>query len=169
MTREEATELLKQYNLYSPTKQIEEAIDMAIEALQADAVMRDATAEERASVRRYIDSISTEAVSVVRCKDCRHGEHIQIPLWKNRDIDKAPSQFHDFIKCHKFHIKGFNETLFLGDDDYCSYGERREKRAEQTEYKLPGHDEVMGALDKMKLEFTINGKERIKRIGGDND
>jgi len=65
-------------------------------------------------------------VSVVRCKDCRHGEHIQIPLWENRDIDKAPSQFHDFIKCHKFHIKGFNETLFLGDDDYCSHGERRE-------------------------------------------
>lgn len=64
---------------------------------------------------------------LVRCKDCRHGEHIQIPLWENRDIDKAPSQFHDFIKCHKFHIKGFNETLYLGDDDFCSYGERREE------------------------------------------
>lgn len=63
---------------------------------------------------------------IVRCKDCRHGEHIQIPLWENRDIDKAPSQFHDFIKCHKFHIKGFNETLYLGDDDYCSHGERKE-------------------------------------------
>ena len=34
MTREEATELLKQYNEYSPTKQIEEAIDMAIDALE---------------------------------------------------------------------------------------------------------------------------------------
>lgn len=72
------------------------------------------------------DAPTIDAVEVVRCKDCRHGEHIQIPIWDNRDIDKAPSQFHDFIKCHKFHIKGFNETLYLGDDDYCSWGERRE-------------------------------------------
>ena len=33
MTREKAIELLKRHNLYSPTKQIEEAMDMAIEAL----------------------------------------------------------------------------------------------------------------------------------------
>ena len=39
-----------------------EALDMAIEALSADAVMRDATAEERSSVQKYIDSISTEVV-----------------------------------------------------------------------------------------------------------
>ena len=37
MTRKEAIELLNQYNLYSPTKQIDEALDMAIEALQAEA------------------------------------------------------------------------------------------------------------------------------------
>ena len=36
MTREEAIELLNQYNLYSPTKQIAEAIDMAIEALNSE-------------------------------------------------------------------------------------------------------------------------------------
>ena len=36
MTREEAIKLLNQYNLYSPTKQIEEAVDMAIEALQRE-------------------------------------------------------------------------------------------------------------------------------------
>ena len=73
-----------------------------------------------------IDELIHLYESVVHCKDCRHGEYIQIPLWENRDIDKTPSQFHDFIKCHKFHIKGFNETLYLGDDDYCSHGERRE-------------------------------------------
>lgn len=33
MTREKAIELLKRHNLYSPTKQIEEAVEMAIEAL----------------------------------------------------------------------------------------------------------------------------------------
>ena len=36
MTREEATELLKQYNLYSPTKQLKEALDMAISALERE-------------------------------------------------------------------------------------------------------------------------------------
>lgn len=40
--------------------------------------------------------------------------------------------------------------------------------AEQTEYKLPGHDEVMEALGNMKLEFTINGTERVKRMAGDD-
>lgn len=40
MTREEATELLNQYNLYSPTKQIEEAIDLAIEALSQPIVAK---------------------------------------------------------------------------------------------------------------------------------
>lgn len=34
MTREEAIEILKQYSLYSPTSQIEDALDMAIEALR---------------------------------------------------------------------------------------------------------------------------------------
>ena len=95
-----------------------EAIDMAIEALQAE--------YEDYEHATLVDIKEPLKVSVVRCKDCRHGEHIQIPLWENRDIDKTPSQFHDFIKCHKFHIKGFNETLYLGDDDYCSHGERRE-------------------------------------------
>ena len=72
----------------------------------ADAVMRDATAEERASVQRYIDSISTEAVQVVRCKNCRQ-KHIGgsvthyywCDLW-DREVD---------------------------GDNYCSWGERREE------------------------------------------
>lgn len=76
--------------------------------------------------KAYCEGARRAKNSIVRCKDCCHGEHIQIPLWENRDIDKAPSQFRDFIKCHKFHIKGFNETLYLGDDDFCSYGERKE-------------------------------------------
>ena len=107
MTREEAKEILTHNwtrvdNPNYSESELDEAFFMAIKAL------------------------SDDFVKVVRCKDCIHGEHIQIPLWENRDIDKAPSQFHDFIKCHKFHIKGFNETLYLGDDDYCSYGERGE-------------------------------------------
>lgn len=132
MTREEAIERL---NIHKSTSvfvdSIAEAIDMAIEALQADAVsrdvydkrtqadeeiidsyrkefqkalqadavMRDATAEERASVQQYIDRISAEAVQVVRCKDCRHIGLFSCPLADN-----------DFQK----------------DEDFCSWGERRE-------------------------------------------
>ena len=67
MTKEEAKLLLIRptvsSNVISETKAREiEAYIMAIEALSADAVMRDATAEERSSVQKYIDSISTEVV-----------------------------------------------------------------------------------------------------------
>lgn len=115
-----------------------EAFAKAINALpSAEAEFADLPDIPRAYYERIVGNMaheintlkgqleSADAVQVVRCKDCRHGEHIQIPLWENRDIEKAPSQFHDFIKCHKFHIKGFNETLYLGDDDFCSYGERK--------------------------------------------
>ena len=68
----------------------------------ADAVMRDATAEERASVQRYIDSISTEAVQVVRCKDCRYRKKVGTSYYCELD---------------EFNVK---------DADFCSWGERRE-------------------------------------------
>ena len=84
-----------------------------------------------------------DMVSVVRCKDC---------IYRNKT---------------KVNDKGFEVCDATGmditDNDFCSYGER----AEQTEYKLPGHDEVMEALDNMKLEFTIHGTERVKRMAGD--
>ena len=112
MTREEAIVLLNQYNLYSPTKQIEEALDMAIEALQT---------------LEAVERIKTEVLpqtDLVRCKDCRY-YHTEVGedecRWRT---DESPN-----------------------DDDFCSYGER----AEQTEYKMPGHDEVMEALDKLTL------------------
>lgn len=61
MTRGDAIERLEFLKgVYSVDT--ETALDMAIESLQTDIIMRDATAEERASVQRYIDSISTEAV-----------------------------------------------------------------------------------------------------------
>ena len=135
MTREEAIsewtfrsnhikKWLDEYGEEPSIRHYVELIDMAIEALSQPIVAKHFDIQSG-----YIycsPQIAENVKVVVRCKDCRHGEHIQIPLWENRDIDKAPSQFHDFIKCHKFHIKGFNETLYLGDDDYCSHGERRE-------------------------------------------
>lgn len=138
MTREEAIELLCAYGVPQNEKRFQEALDMAIEALSANATVAKiqiADIDKAKTSSQLLDDLAVDMVKamgkriveVVRCKDCRHGEHIQIPIWENRDIDKAPSQFHDFIKCHKFHIKGFNETLYLGDDDYCSRGERREE------------------------------------------
>ena len=46
------------------------------------------------------DAPTIDAVSVVRCKDCRH-----------RDLFSCPLADNDFQK----------------DDDYCSWGERREE------------------------------------------
>ena len=79
----------------------------------ADAVsreMREPTEEERASVKRYIDSISADVVSVVRCKDCRH----------YREVGAT-----HYGVCYERP----NVITSQKDDDYCSYGER----AEQTD------------------------------------
>ena len=85
-------------------------INMLREQLEsADAVMRDATAEERASVQRYIDSISTEAVQVVRCKDCR---------WWNG----SQETMHNNHLCRNWSKFG---SINTSADDYCSWGERR--------------------------------------------
>lgn len=107
MTREEAMYLLNNLRSVAEGKE-DEAIDMAIEALSADAVMRDATAEERESVQKYIDSISTEAVSVVRCKDCKY-------CWYD--------DYTESLECR--HNKGLNEEIY--GNDFCCYGERREE------------------------------------------
>lgn len=72
MTREEAIHILKQYNLYSPTRQIEEAMDMAIEALQKDIKRHEMVI--RASERH---------LGIVRCKDCRHRDLFSCPLADN--------------------------------------------------------------------------------------
>ena len=87
MTREEAIRAIGWLKCTTNREDDLEAIDMAIEALQTDAVMRDATSEERASVQRYIDSISTEAVQVVRCKDCRHHGMSACPMWEGSITD----------------------------------------------------------------------------------
>lgn len=62
-------------------------------------------AEERASVQRYIDSISTEAVKVVRCKDCRH-------------------RYEEGDNTHYYWCR-LNDRP-IDDTDYCAWGERRE-------------------------------------------
>lgn len=101
MTREEAIQKLIFIGDEVTSESQAEAIDMAI------TVMRDATAKERAGVQRYIDSISTEAVQVVRCKDCK---------WYKKIVEKSKSGL-----CHYDLV-----ARCLHDEDFCSHGERRE-------------------------------------------
>ena len=132
-----------------------------IEALpSADAVsreMREPTEEERASVKRYIDSISADVVSVVRCKDCRHGHRVtptengndimcDYSDWEytdndfcsrgeladstDRNIESRPS----VVKCRNCkHNTDCSQNIALANGyeyiqvSYCSYGERDEQ------------------------------------------
>ena len=98
MTREEAIERM---NIHKSTSvfvdSIAEAIDMAIEALSQPIVAKHFDIQSG-----YIycsPQIAENVKVVVRCKDCRH-----------RDLFSCPLADNDFQK----------------DDDYCSWGERRE-------------------------------------------
>lgn len=108
MTKEEAIERLVdlrvQFQVGIFTRG---AIDMAIEALHREEAeakgwchrirpkgeMREPTEEERASVKRYIDSISADVVAVVRCKDCRHHGMSACPMWEGSITD-------DYMWCY---------------------------------------------------------------------
>ena len=84
---------------------IREAIDMAIEALQADAVSREAHYD--AVANKITDMEERGFVSVVRCKDCK---------WYKKIVEKSKSGL-----CHYDIV-----ARCLHDEDYCSHGERRE-------------------------------------------
>lgn len=70
MTREEAIHILKQYNLYSPTRQIEEAMSMAIEALSAEPNCKDCKKhnnttffmDDEETIDTAIEALSADAV-----------------------------------------------------------------------------------------------------------
>ena len=132
MTREEAIQWLTDIKEnITENWSHDVAIDMAIEALSEDVeIPSDKTVVHIETYRRlyekYVD-LKNNAVKVVKCKNCRH-----------RFYDK----YNDCYMCDKHE---YGESF--EDDDYCSWGEV----AEQTEYKLPGHDEVMEALDKLTL------------------
>lgn len=79
--------------------QIDIALNMAIEALSADTVSREMYDDVVQTIIKR-EKQFTNMVSVVRCKDCRH-----------RDLFSCPLADNDFQK----------------DDDYCSWGERREE------------------------------------------
>lgn len=137
MTKEEAIYLLNNLRSVAEGKE-DEAIDMAIEALSEDAVSR----EQYQSVVETVASLTEEVGKVVRCKDCRHGYY---------DSDT------------EYYYCGFSKGLTedLNGNDYCSYGQNVSnfgERAEQ-EYKLPGYDEVMEALNNLTIKYKESDKD----------
>lgn len=101
MTREEAIEILQNiaWSVGSVEReQIQTALDMAIEALSADAVSREDTVTLNSPI-----SIQAEMVAVVRCKDCRY-------------LDREDNYCTD----------GGGLVIGVTENDYCSRAKRRE-------------------------------------------
>ena len=90
------------------------------EVPSADAVsreMREPTEEERASVKRYIDSISADVVSVVRCKDC-----------DNRHTDDCPmhhEEWYEIDEGNGFVDNDFTVHDYPKDDGFCSWAKMK--------------------------------------------
>ena len=78
-------------------------------------LLRTLSERETGTPRVIIDWIAgcvdqfpaVDAVEVVRCKDCKHYDEY-------------------FRKCYVFCTGEYNTELEVEDDDFCSYGERRE-------------------------------------------
>ena len=110
MKREEAIKILNALAWVQGGPNREEiitAISMAIEALSADVVSRDIYDKRTQTDEKIIDNYRQEfqkvLSAVVRCKDCRFNKH--------------PSNDLCLIK---------KAGIYPDDDDFCSYGKRRE-------------------------------------------
>ena len=62
-------------------------------------------------LRLIADTPTIDAVEVVRCKDCKYGEHYKC------SVDAC----YNNMKC----VRRENYTEGVFEDDYCSYGERK--------------------------------------------
>mgnify|MGYP003288219676 CR=1 FL=1 len=112
MTREEAIDVLSDFRKFTLSilgKSIYaercSALDMAIEALSADAVGYETTATINEPI-----SIQSNYVYVVRCKDCIHWQKTNIET-----IDGEPT--YDCPFCGEW----------ADANGFCSFGERREE------------------------------------------
>lgn len=117
MTREEAIrhirDVIAENNSIKPNivtfEQEKEALYMAIEALQTDAVSREMYDDVVQTIIKR-EKQFTNMVSVVRCKDCRY-----LDVWNLKNI---------YAVCSKHGI-----TFEAFEDDtrthFCAWGERR--------------------------------------------
>lgn len=107
MTREEAITIIDNLHLIGCGRNQHEddlrrnvALDMAIEALQADTVSREDTVTLNSPI-----SIQAEMVAVVRCKDCKWAEKAILDEY--------------CVECTMYHTSCMRHG-------YCHHGERRE-------------------------------------------
>lgn len=137
MTREEAKYLLNNLRSVAEGKE-DEAIDMAIEALQepnkaVPPSLADVYKWERDIALSQLEEYGIgfaekkrdDLVSVVRCKDCRH-----LDVWNLKNI---------YAVCSKHSI-----TFEPFEDDtrthFCSWGEKRKSEKEYLDKTFPEHD-----------------------------
>jgi hypothetical protein len=115
MTREEAIQWLTDIKNVTENWSQEVAIDMAIEALLADAPIKVyetfCGVPMKEAVGMMQGYVNGEYVKVVRCKDYKHGE------------ERKTANYLPFTYCTR-------QKCSVKADDYCSHGER----AEQTKY-----------------------------------
>ena len=73
------------------------------------------------SVMEYIEHIPTvDAVEVVRCKDCQH--YFQSYGHCNKHSGRCDRHSEDPDQS----ISGFGFSFWVNEDDFCSYGEKRD-------------------------------------------
>lgn len=116
MTNEEAIQVLKSMKSEESYNALIDLCNIAIEALQTKEILKTQLVNYYKEILRLLDySDMTEStndaiesqndvIEVIRCKDCRFNKY---PLNDLCLIKKA--------------------GLYPDDDDFCSYGERREK------------------------------------------
>lgn len=101
MNREEAIYRLKNAAWLGTNKdreEIEQAVDMAVEALCEYEKMKDLCEQYRYE-RDVLEEKQRNRDEVVHCRDCKRRDTMICPIWHQK----------------------------LSDDDCCSYGERREE------------------------------------------
>lgn len=126
MKREEAIAILKNRDMHGVpcgyTSGYSEALDMAIEALSANATVAKIQIDDIDKTKtssQLLDDLAVDMVNamgkriveVVRCKDCRY-------YWGNLSEDDTDEMYGE---CR------WDNDEMPNDDDFCSYGKRIEE------------------------------------------
>ena len=172
MTREEAIQelqnckgLIQQDGQYYLDERDIPIIDMAIEALQADAVSRE---EYDKLIQELNDSPKGKWIPLDRKLPKIIGEHVLVTIkWADDDLEVC--EMCPTI-ADRYNIIAFQQMPLPYDGEPLkSELQKSCERAEQTEYKLPFQDEIMEKLDKLTLKpkkkedvMTLADKRREK-------
>lgn len=142
MEREEAIKVLNTYDVNFDeyrAEEIADAIDMAIEALQADTVSRE---EYDKLIQELNDSPKGKWIPLDGKLPKIIGDHVLVTIkWSDDDLEvceMCPTV------ADQYNIIAFQQMPLPYDGEPI-------KSELQTGYKMPGYDEVMEKLDKLTL------------------